>query len=184
MVVYCLLKNKDQVAKALASPDAFSNAFSEIGRWGTASKMGFARYARAIWRSWASRCAKGQMVLMMPHLKDHDPAYFDHPEVFDVGGNSTPTCCSATARVTASARPWPSASSTSPFPSCSSVFRSPGTGGRAEAGRQRPQRGGVQATGTENELRISWAKALSKRGVSPLDLAAENAPARAAISCQ
>jgi cytochrome P450 len=27
---------------------------------------------------------KGQMVLMMPHLKDHDPEYYDHPEVFDV----------------------------------------------------------------------------------------------------
>ena len=82
--VYCLLKNKDQVAKALASPDAFSNAFSEISRWGTASKMGFARYAPRDMEILGQQVRKGQMVLMMPHLKDHDPAYFDHPEVFDV----------------------------------------------------------------------------------------------------
>ena len=27
---------------------------------------------------------KGQMVLLMPHLKDHDPEYYENPERFDV----------------------------------------------------------------------------------------------------
>ena len=27
---------------------------------------------------------KGVMVLMMPHLKDHDPEYYEDPETFDV----------------------------------------------------------------------------------------------------
>ena len=27
---------------------------------------------------------KGQMILMMPHLKDYDPEYYENPEVFDV----------------------------------------------------------------------------------------------------
>ncbi|MCP4843120.1 MAG: cytochrome P450, partial [Halieaceae bacterium] len=27
---------------------------------------------------------KGVMVLMMPHLKDYDPEYFENPEIFDV----------------------------------------------------------------------------------------------------
>jgi cytochrome P450 len=82
--VYCLLKHKDQVPKALASPDAFSNAFSEISRWGTASKMGFARYAPRDMEILGHQVRKGQMVLMMPHLKDYDPEYYDQPEVFDV----------------------------------------------------------------------------------------------------
>tara|TARA_R110001599_G_scaffold353881_1_gene602077 strand:+ start:65197 stop:66441 length:1245 start_codon:yes stop_codon:yes gene_type:complete len=82
--VYALLKHKNQIPKALASPDAFTNAFSEISRWGTASKMGFARYAPRDMEILGEQVRKGQMVLMMPHLKDHDPEYYDHPEVFDV----------------------------------------------------------------------------------------------------
>ena len=82
--VYALLKHPDQVAKALATPDAFSNAFSEISRWGTSSKMGFARYAPQGMEILGHQVRKGQMVLMMPHLKDHDPEYYDQPEVFDV----------------------------------------------------------------------------------------------------
>lgn len=83
--VYSLLKNdRDQIAKALASPDAFSNAFSEIHRWGVSSKMGFARYAPRDMEFMGQHLRKGVMVLMMPHLKDHDPAYYDNPEKFDV----------------------------------------------------------------------------------------------------
>ena len=33
---------------------------------------------------------KGVMVLMMPHLKDHDPDYYDAPETFDVGRTFDP----------------------------------------------------------------------------------------------
>ncbi len=82
--VYALLKHKDQAAKALATPDAFSNAFSEISRWGVSSKMGFARYAPADMEILGQQVRKGQMVLMMPHLKDHDPEYYKDPETFDV----------------------------------------------------------------------------------------------------
>ena len=82
--VYSLLKHKDQVPIALSSPDAWSNAFSEILRWSTQSKMGFARYAPADMELLGENIRKGQMVLMMPHLKDRDPDYFDNPEVFDV----------------------------------------------------------------------------------------------------
>jgi cytochrome P450 len=82
--VYALLKHPDQVAKALATPDTFSNAFSEINRWGVSSKMGFARYAPHDMEILGHRVRKGQMVLMMPHLKDHDPGYYDNPETFDV----------------------------------------------------------------------------------------------------
>ena len=82
--VYALLKHKDQIPKALATPDAFTNAFSEIHRWGVSSKMGFARYAPRDMEILGEQVRKGQMVLMMPHLKNHDPEYYDHPEVFDV----------------------------------------------------------------------------------------------------
>ena len=82
--VYCLLKHKDQVARALASPEAFANAFSEINRWGVSSKMGFARYAPRDMEFMGQQLRKGQMVLMMPHLKDWDPDYYDAPEKFDV----------------------------------------------------------------------------------------------------
>ena len=68
--VYSLLKNRDQVATALASPEAFSNAFSEINRWSTHSKMGFARYAPQDMEVLGQAVRKGQMILMMPHLKD------------------------------------------------------------------------------------------------------------------
>tara|TARA_R110002110_G_scaffold415561_2_gene650952 strand:+ start:180637 stop:181881 length:1245 start_codon:yes stop_codon:yes gene_type:complete len=81
--VYALLKNSDQVAQALSSPEAFSNAFSEINRWGVSSKMGFARYAPADMELLGQQIRKGQMVLMMPHLKDHDPDYYENPEQFD-----------------------------------------------------------------------------------------------------
>lgn len=83
--VYALLKNdRSQIAKALASPDAFSNAFCEINRWGVSSKMGFARYAPQDMTFMGQHLRKGVMVLMMPHLKDHDPDYYDNPETFDV----------------------------------------------------------------------------------------------------
>jgi cytochrome P450 len=82
--VYALLKHRDQIATALSSPDAFSNAFSEINRWSTQSKMGFARYAPRDMELLGQSIHKGQMVLMMPHLKDYDPDYYDNPEQFDV----------------------------------------------------------------------------------------------------
>ncbi len=82
--VYALLKHRDQIAAAMASPDAFSNAFSEISRWGVSSKMGFARYAPEDMEVLGHKVRKGQMILMMPHLKDYDPEYYENPEVFDV----------------------------------------------------------------------------------------------------
>ncbi|QFU77934.1 cytochrome P450 [Halioglobus maricola] len=81
--VYTLVQHKDQVATALASPDAFSNAFSEINRWGVSSKMGFARYAPEDMEFMGQQLRKGVMVLMMPHLKDYNPAYYENPETFD-----------------------------------------------------------------------------------------------------
>jgi cytochrome P450 len=82
--VYTLLKNPDQIPLALESADAFSNAFSEIMRWSGNSKMGFARYAPADMALLGQEVKKGQMVLMMPHLKDHNPEYYDNPEKLDV----------------------------------------------------------------------------------------------------
>ncbi len=82
--VYALLKHRDQIGKALASPDAFSNAFNEINRWGVSSKMGFARYAPRDMELLGQALRKGQMVLMMPHLKDYDPDYYPDPQTFDV----------------------------------------------------------------------------------------------------
>ena len=83
--VYALLKNnRDQIDKALATPESFTNAFCEINRWGVSSKMGFARYAPRDMEFMGERLRKGVMVLMMPHLKDHDPSYFENPEQFDV----------------------------------------------------------------------------------------------------
>ncbi|MFU8764634.1 MAG: cytochrome P450, partial [Haliea sp.] len=79
-----LLKHPEQIPAALESPDAFSNAFSEIMRWSLSSKMGFARYAPDDMEVLGQPVRKGQMVLMMPHLKDHDPEYYDQPERFDV----------------------------------------------------------------------------------------------------
>lgn len=82
--VYSLLKHPDQIEAALADADAFSNAFSEINRWSTHSKMGFARYAPQDMEVLGQAVRKGQMILMMPHLKDHDPEYYEDPERFDV----------------------------------------------------------------------------------------------------
>jgi cytochrome P450 len=83
--VYALLKNdRSQIAKALATPESFTNAFCEINRWGVSSKMGFARYAPRDMEFMGEHLRKGVMVLMMPHLKDHDPQYFENPERFDV----------------------------------------------------------------------------------------------------
>ena len=81
---YCLVKHRDQVATALSTPDAFANAFNEVFRWPCQSKMGFARYVREDMELLEQKVKKGQMVLMMPHLKDYDPKYFDEPEKFDV----------------------------------------------------------------------------------------------------
>jgi cytochrome P450 len=82
--LYSLLKHRDQIPAALESPDAFSNTFSEVMRWSISSKMGFARYAPADMEILGQKVTKGQMVLMMPHLKDHDPEYYTDPERFDV----------------------------------------------------------------------------------------------------
>ena len=82
--VYALLKNPGQIEKALASPESFSNAFNEIMRWSTQSKMGFARYAPEDMDVLGQQLRKGQMVLMMPHLKDYNPEYYENPEKFDV----------------------------------------------------------------------------------------------------
>jgi cytochrome P450 len=46
--------------------------------------MGFARYAPRDMEFMGEQLRKGVMVLMMPHLKDYDPAYYDNPETFDV----------------------------------------------------------------------------------------------------
>ncbi len=82
--LYALLKHRDQIPAALESPDAFSNTFSEVMRWSISSKMGFARYAPEDMEILGQKVTKGQMVLMMPHLKDHDPEYYTDPESFDV----------------------------------------------------------------------------------------------------
>lgn len=82
--VYALLKNPDQIKGALASPEAFGNAFNEIERWGVISKMGFARYAPRDMDILGHAVKQGQMVLLMPHLHKHDPAVFPHPEKFDI----------------------------------------------------------------------------------------------------
>ena len=99
--VYALLKNRDQVANALATPDAFSNAFSEINRWGVSSKMGFARYAPQDMELLGQQLRKGVMVLMMPHLKDYDPDYYDDPKLSMRNAYSIPMSCSATGRAIA-----------------------------------------------------------------------------------
>ena len=82
--MYALLKHKDQIDKALATPESFSNAFSEINRWGVSSKMGFARYAPQDMAFMGEHLRKGVMVLMMPHLKDYNTRHYDNPETFDV----------------------------------------------------------------------------------------------------
>jgi cytochrome P450 len=82
--VYALLKSPDQIPFAMETADTFSNAFSEISRWAGNSKMGFARYAPADMDLLGQQVKKGQMVLMMPHLKDHDPKHYQNPEKLDV----------------------------------------------------------------------------------------------------
>jgi cytochrome P450 len=82
--VYSLLKNPSQISKALVSAETFANAFNEISRWGLSSKMGFARYAPDNMEVLGKTVRKGQMILMMPHLKDYDPTYYEEPEQFDV----------------------------------------------------------------------------------------------------
>ncbi|MBT4521833.1 MAG: cytochrome P450 [Halieaceae bacterium] len=81
---YALLKHPDQISTALATPESFATAFSEVGRWGVISKMGFARYAPKDMEILGQSVKRGQMVLMMPHLYELDPAYFPEPETFDV----------------------------------------------------------------------------------------------------
>lgn len=88
--VYALLKNPAQIEAALASPEAWANAFNEIMRWSTQSKMGFARYAPRDMELLGEKLRKGQMVLLMPHLKDHDPDYYSDPETFDVNRKFDP----------------------------------------------------------------------------------------------
>ena len=46
--------------------------------------MGFARYIPEDRELLGQQVKKGQMVLMMPHLKDHDPNFFDKPNDLDV----------------------------------------------------------------------------------------------------
>lgn len=82
--LYALLKHPEQIEAALETPDTFSNAFSEVMRWSYSSKMGFARYAPEDMEVLGQQIKKGQMVLLMPHLKDHDPEYYEDPERFDV----------------------------------------------------------------------------------------------------
>ena len=88
--VYALLKNPEQIEAAMQSPDSFGNAFSEIMRWSTSSKMGFARYAPEDMELLGQTVRKGQMVLLMPHLKDHDPDYYEDPETFDAKRDFNP----------------------------------------------------------------------------------------------
>ena len=78
------LKHPDQISPALESADAFQNAFSEINRWSMQSKMGFARYAPEDMEILGEKVTKGQMVLMMPHLRNYDPEHYDNPEDFNV----------------------------------------------------------------------------------------------------
>jgi cytochrome P450 len=87
---YCLLKHPEQVQTALASPEAFANTFSEVTRWGAWAKMGFARYAPEDMVILGQQVKKGQMVLLMPHLRDYDTEYFEEPEKFDVTRNFEP----------------------------------------------------------------------------------------------
>jgi len=82
--VYGLLKHRDQIDTALATPESFATAFNEVSRWGVISKMGFARYAPRNMDLLGHSVKRGQMILMMPHLHEHDPAYFPEPESFDI----------------------------------------------------------------------------------------------------
>jgi cytochrome P450 len=81
---YALVKNKDQTAIALASPEAFSNAFTEILRWSMNSKMGFARYAPEDMEILGHNVRKGQLVLLMPHIDKMNPEKYPEPQKLDV----------------------------------------------------------------------------------------------------
>ena len=87
---YALLKNPDQVATALATPESFANAFNEVTRWAGSSKMGFARYAPRDMEILGHAVRRGQMVLLMPHLYKSDPGRFPEPEKFDVSRRFDP----------------------------------------------------------------------------------------------
>jgi cytochrome P450 len=87
---YALLKNPDQVTTALATPESFANAFNEVTRWAGSSKMGFARYAPRDMEILGHAVRRGQMVLLMPHLYQSDPAQFPEPEKFDVSRRFDP----------------------------------------------------------------------------------------------
>lgn len=82
--VYAFCKFPDQIAPALESDVSFSNAFSELDRWGMRSKMGFARYVPEDMDVLGQPLRKGQMVLLMPHLDKHDPALYPEPEQLNV----------------------------------------------------------------------------------------------------
>lgn len=82
--VYALVKHPDQRKLALASPEAFSNAFTEILRWSMNSKMGFARYAPEDMEVLGHQVRQGQLILMMPHLSKIDPELYPEPEKLDV----------------------------------------------------------------------------------------------------
>lgn len=82
--VYSLLKHREQIPTALATPDSFANAFNEVFRWGIIAKMGFARYVPRDMELLGQQVRKGQMVLMMPHLAGFKPELFPEPEKFDV----------------------------------------------------------------------------------------------------
>lgn len=81
---YCLLKHPEQREQALATSDSFSQAFMEITRWSATSKMGFARYAPRDMDILGQAVTKGQMVLLMPHLKNFNTAFFEDPYRFDI----------------------------------------------------------------------------------------------------
>lgn len=82
--MYSLLHHRDQVDAALATPEAFANAFNEVSRWGAQSKMGFARYAPEDMEVLGHKVTKGQMILLMPHLQGWDETHHDNPDEFDI----------------------------------------------------------------------------------------------------
>lgn len=82
--VYAFLKFPDQISPALESDASFSNAFTELNRWGMRSKMGFARYAPRDMEVLGQTLCKGQMVLLMPHLNYHNPDLYPEPTRLNV----------------------------------------------------------------------------------------------------
>jgi len=81
---YCLVKHPEQRETALADQDSFANTINEVFRWSQISKMGFARYAPEDMELLGEKITKGQMVLLMPHMRNYDPEHFPEPEKFDV----------------------------------------------------------------------------------------------------